>query len=339
MNEKENRQLPRRRIALASGIALGVLFFWLAVREVELDSLWTALKSADATLAIFFLPALALYYWLKAVRWRDLLSTTCSASSSDVLPSMMMGIAGNNLLPAHAGELVRVYLASSDLGAPKAALLGTLVAERLMDILAILVLLGGVFAFADVTRELQLAAAFLLVSVSGMTAVIFGLIVYNDASQKFFAWIASLLPEQHQDKVRRQFELLVAGMAVLRDGKMYGRVLASSILQWCLMALCIFLSLQAFGIEAPFYIPFYVLGLLVAGLLLPTSPGFVGTVQICFVIGLKTLSVSPGEAFGASVFYHLILWTTAILSGVFFSWRYGLNWSSVKSLFREEPVG
>ena len=52
------------------------------------------------------------------------------------------------------------------------------------------------------------------------------------------------------------------------------------------MSGCIYFALQAFGIDVPYHAAIIVLVIIVAGLTLPTSPGFVGTIQYCFVLGL-----------------------------------------------------
>ncbi|MDX1737120.1 MAG: cation transporter, partial [Alphaproteobacteria bacterium] len=48
-----------------------------------------------------------------------------------------------------------------------------------------------------------------------------------------------------------------------------------------------------------------ILGLIVAGLTLPSSPGFFGTVEYCFVIGLAVVGVEANVAISVAIFYHV----------------------------------
>ena len=52
------------------------------------------------------LAAYALYYWVKAVRWRFLLLPIRDATSHALFRPMMIGFFGNNVLPAHLGGAV-----------------------------------------------------------------------------------------------------------------------------------------------------------------------------------------------------------------------------------------
>jgi uncharacterized membrane protein YbhN (UPF0104 family) len=75
-------------------------------------------------------------------------------------------------------------------------------------------------------------------------------------------------------------------------------------------------SLAALGIDVPVSAPLLVLGLAVASVTLPTSPGFVGAIQVAFTIGLAPFGVGPDRAFAASVYYHLLAVTAVIVLGL-----------------------
>jgi hypothetical protein len=124
--------------ALISGLVVGGVLLWLAVKDIDFAAVGTALRDAQLGYIFPMLGALALNYWLKAVRWQHLLapSTSVPVPARALLPSMMVGIGANSILPAHLGELVRVYLAGTEFRIAKTTLLTTLVLERLLDVLS-----------------------------------------------------------------------------------------------------------------------------------------------------------------------------------------------------------
>ena len=69
--------------------------------------------------------------------------------------------------------------------------------------------------------------------------------------------------------------------------------------------------------------------LVVAGITLPSSPGFVGTIEYCFVLGLKAYGVSAGTALSVALYYHALTWTSVTIAGAFFLRRYGVGWRSL----------
>jgi uncharacterized protein (TIRG00374 family) len=86
--------------------------------------------------------ALWTYYWLKAWRWRLLLTPLGDFSTGLLFRPVMIGFAFNNLLPAHLGEFVRVFLLARQQRLSKSAVLSSVVLERMFDGITILLILG-----------------------------------------------------------------------------------------------------------------------------------------------------------------------------------------------------
>jgi uncharacterized membrane protein YbhN (UPF0104 family) len=63
---------------------------------------------------------------------------------------------------------------------------------------------------------------------------------------------------------------------------------------------------------------------------LPNTPGFVGTLQAAFVLGLSPFGVSPDVAFAASVFYLVGGWVPTTLVGLGCAALLGVHFSELK---------
>ena len=61
---------------------------------------------ADPVWVVLVLVAYMIHFWLKAVRWCDLLEPVYRARTAEAFPVMMTGFFANNFLPAHLGEFV-----------------------------------------------------------------------------------------------------------------------------------------------------------------------------------------------------------------------------------------
>ena len=70
---------------------------------------------------------------LRAVRWRLLISREHRPSTADVTRALLVGYLFNSILPARAGEAVRVVFLRQRTGTPKFVALGTVIAERTCD--------------------------------------------------------------------------------------------------------------------------------------------------------------------------------------------------------------
>ncbi len=98
------------------------------------------LRANYATLPIL-LGLLFFFFWLKAIRWRLLLQPLRAFRTKEVVPSLMIGFMGNNVLPAHLGEIIRVFVLAREFSLAKAAVFSSVVLERLLDTAVILIFL------------------------------------------------------------------------------------------------------------------------------------------------------------------------------------------------------
>lgn len=327
---------PMKKLTTIAGIALGGVLLWLAVKDANFGEISASFRSARAVLALPLLFGAAGFYFLKAARWSDLLSPIARIRPVRLVPSMMAGAAGNNLLPAHAGELVRIYLLGREHRLPKAGLLATLVAERIFDIIGVLLLLSCALVFVEVSADLRPLVLVLLALAIGGSLLILLTVRHPGWLPKIAAAHAGRLPRFVGEKAGMLAVHITSGFGALREGRLFRRILVNSILQWTLMSVCIYAALRALAIDASYPAAVVVLGFVVAGLTLPTSPGFIGTIQYCFVLGLAPFGVEPARALAASIFYHTLLWVSVTATGLYFMRRYSVTMGEIRELERRD---
>lgn len=305
-----------KQTAVYAGVGFSILFLWLALRNANLDDIRQAFAGASIWPVVPMYLCVGGFYWLKALRWRMLLSPAYQVTTGDLVPAMMAGAAGNNLLPAHFGEIVRIYYAGSKLDIPKSTLLATLVVERVLDIIVVLSLLGLALLFGDFSAAIFAAGSLLfsIALVAALSCVV--LVRYNRKVCELVAQRLTLLSQLWRDRLVNQIQNVGVGLASLRQRRLYYRVIANSFLQWGLMAACIYCALLAFELGVSPLTAILILGITVAGLALPTSPGFFGTIEYCFVLGLAAVGVDASAAVSAAIYYHLPIWLAVTLGGL-----------------------
>ena len=99
----------------------------------------------------------------------------------------------------------------------------------------------------------------------------------------------------------------IHGLSIIRDHERLLPILAISLLQWTLMAACIFCCLVAVDIPVDFTASLYILFLSIAGLTLPTAPGYFGTLQLCFTLSLAPFGVDATASVAASILYNIVV--------------------------------
>lgn len=308
LNINTNSGVQLKKFLIFLGFILSALFLFLALRDADFDGIKRAFRDAVYWPLIPMFLSLLGFYWLKALRWSVLLSPSYKVSGNQLVPAMMAGAAGNNLLPAHFGELVRVYFASKKFEIPKSTVLATLVVERLFDIIVVLVIFSVALMVGEYSSEFYAGAIFLfLAAVCVMFASVL-LTRFTDHFVHFFEHKLVFLSASLREKISTQFRNLATGLLALGKRKLYLNVVINSVVQWLCMAACFYFSLLAFDIQVSPMVAIVILGFTVVGLTLPTSPGFFGTIEYCYVLALTAVGVDASTAVSAAIFYHLPAW-------------------------------
>ena len=100
----------RQSLQLALGLAISAGSVWLLLRQVDFGQVWAVLSNTRLS---FLLIAIALYFvavTLRAWRWRVMLTPVKRLSLTKIWPVTIIGYAGNVLLPARLGEVLRVTM-------------------------------------------------------------------------------------------------------------------------------------------------------------------------------------------------------------------------------------
>ena len=244
----------------------------------------------------------------------------------------MIGYAGSTVLPMQLGELLRTYVTGRTHQLRASAVLASILLERVFDLLTILVLLSAVLLLGTDLSETMLDATYLLVGlVLASVAIIFFVIVKTESFLRLCQSLLRPLPQRLRDYALEQISVGATGLASLRDRWLLTQVIATSLAQWACMWLCCYISLSALGIDAPLSASFVVLTFTVISVTLPTSPGFVGSIQLAFTLALAPFGVAAGTAFAASVFFHVLAYFSVLFVGFFFMYRLGYTFNSART--------
>ncbi len=305
-----------RRAQLVVGVLLGALLLTLVVRGIEWAAVGGALRQANAPDLLLGLGSILTFMVVKALRWRHLVSPFADTTTWQLLPAIFAGTAGNSLVP-HAGELVRVVVARRRVAAEASTLMGTIAIERMLDFVALLVIALAVLIPLGAMTERVRVATWVLAAFGA--AILAAALLVTFRTESVVNWIEQRLARLRpapRDRVLHEVRLGVEGLGSLREPHLLTVVLALSITQWLLIAATIFFSLRAVGLVPEPVAVTSVLLMSVVGVTLPTAPGYIGTVQAAFVLGLAPFGTVAANAVAASVVYNFLIivpvWMVAI---------------------------
>ena len=139
------------RITLLIGILISIVSLWWVFSGVDFGEMLASLTHVHW---LALLPSLLFFYlsmYLRAVRWAVFFRPH-QWSGARLFRPVMIGFAFNCILPAHAGEAVRALYVGRREGIGTATAMATIVAERLFDVLSLLLCLGTALSFLPPIR-------------------------------------------------------------------------------------------------------------------------------------------------------------------------------------------
>ena len=298
-------------LGMAVSAALLVYLFWNA----DLGAIATNLARTHWGFLAASVALNLLSLWVRARRWHFLFPP--GAHPSHLFNAVMIGYMGNNLLPLRAGEVVRAYVVARR-GQRFWTTVATMVVERVLDALAVGIMLVGLFLLMPVPRELEWAA---LVFLSADIALI-ALLAFMAAAPRGCERLAAVLLGRWptlEARAQRVLDTITEGLAGVRALGHLLPIVGWSAGIWLALAASVWTAFRAAHLELPLGAAWTVLAFVGLGVSLPSSPGFAGVVQAAVVLALALFAVPQTEALSFSILLHVsqflpvTLWGLALL--------------------------
>jgi uncharacterized membrane protein YbhN (UPF0104 family) len=237
--------------------------------------------------------ALALYVvatLMRSERWVHILwRSDVDATRGDAYALVPVGYMGNNVLPARGGELLRTFLLGGRVRATKRTILGTILAERVLDAVALGVIL--VVLAAGLLRRLPKPNEALVLL--GVALVVLGVlgaaVAYLRYRERLLFVLRALAPMAAPSRqLVSRFGLVLLGV---------------SLLIWCVEASVYMAVGHAVGIGLSLRDGLAVVAFTNAAALIPAAPGYIGTYDAAVIFAVHAVS----SAAKSSVLSYLLL--------------------------------
>lgn len=237
--------------------------------------------------------AIALYGMLTAIRaerWHALLRRAgARPNRADAYALTVIGYAGNNVLPARAGDAVRVVLLAPRAATTRRTVIGTLLAERLLD-LAVIVVLFAVVGYAVLGQVSGADAGVLAAATAGGIALACAAVLLLRRNERVMGWIRPVLS------------------STLRLRGAHGAaMLALTLLIWLGEAGVWMAAAAAIDFRINPLEGMYLVALASVFSLIPSGPGYVGTQDAASAIGIKALGGSGSTAVSFILMIRFVL--------------------------------
>ncbi|MBA3264012.1 MAG: flippase-like domain-containing protein [Thermoleophilaceae bacterium] len=304
--------------ALVSLIALTAVVWWASNQDAP--------EFPTGGDAVAWLVAAVLLYAVATImrgeRWHWILTVAgVRTHRSDCYALTAVGYMGNNVLPARAGEALKVVLLSARCDASKRTLLGSVVAERILDLLALaaifVVVVYGALSSSVLPTDRPLLAGGIGVVVLVLAGVGLWVLRRHHVFERVRDWLRPLA-DAPRALLGRGGALLLVGTFVL----------------WAFEAAVYLAVARAVDLDFSITGALYLVALTNFVAALPAAPGSIGTFDAAVAFGARRLGAAGSMAVTYMLLLRFVLYIPITVVGlVILVMRYG-GWSRLRSAVR-----
>jgi uncharacterized protein (TIRG00374 family) len=312
------------RLVLVAGVAagIGVLVWWRGPDWAAVGDAFTVVGWWWVVVAIGFNLVSVV---VRAIAWKTVINQALAPPQPRfplVFSAFSIGLFANAVLPGRIGELARVAVLTRKLPRREgawAALLGTVFAHRLFDLVPSLLLVVYVLLTAKVPHWAYTS----LIVVLGVG---FALLTFGFASARRHS--RSMLDEL--GPVRRLLAMAQYGLAVLKSPLPALIAAFFQCLGWFCQLMAVYFAMRAFDIHSPLPAAALVLVLMNIATLFPLWPGNVGLVQAAIALPLISYGVAKARGIAYGFGLQAIEASVGVGVGMLFLAREGLSFAMLR---------
>jgi phosphatidylinositol alpha-mannosyltransferase len=331
-NGSRRRRVARRiGLGVAGGLGLGLTA--LAAQKIGVDNVIASIVRSDITWVLVACALMALSLFFRAASWYAIVRAALPrrpVRRRDVTSATMIGVLMSATLPARLGEPARAMTLARRVGRIRETfpvLLGTIVSQTLLNIVALMLLGAIIVASTDLfhssTEKLFL---FSLVPLGLLLVVVFGPVVMRRNGNGRMARIGVA--------IHRALLQVRAGLTVFRRPRRGALAAGTQLTAWAIQLAACWALLTALGLDARAGIGAAAAVLFAVNVtaVVPATPSNIGVFQLAVISVLHTgWGISASDALAYGVILQAVEIATAVALGLPSLVREGLTWSDLRT--------
>ena len=322
-----------RRAAIGVVALLAVTLAAFGLRRIGLERIGDALLAATPTWVMVALGLMCCSMAIRGVAWHAILRAALPRARVrlvDALQGTFIGVLMSATLPARLGEPARAFVVARRIGNARLqlpAVLGTIVSQTLLNVLALVVLGVTMFFTVDLFTH---QTALLLVAIAPLVIVVLMLAVpalLRSGKPSRFRRVATFVSQARAALVQVR-----AGLRVFTRPRLGGLAAVAQLSAWAVQWIACYVLLVALGLDerAGIGAAAAVLFAVNVTAVLPATPSNLGVFQAACVAVLTAYGVGAADALAYGIILQSVEIATAIVMGAPALVKEGLSWREVR---------
>jgi len=321
----------KNSLKIIFGLLISVGFLFLAFRQLDFQQMKQAFSLANYWLLIPSLIIIFTSHWLRSVRWQFLMNPIGKVPVGNLFSALLIGYAANMVLPAHLGEFLRAYVVGKKRAIPGSSALATIVVERIIDILSIVLILAVTLVIYPFPDWVKKSGYIMFVFAIGLFVFLILMKVYTEATMRFIRTVLKPFPHSIQEKVENLSRSFIGGLKPMKSNFDYIIIFVLSMVIWLCYWAVIYINLYTFNLVAEYNLGvttgLVLLVITTISVVVPSSPGYIGTYHWLCQISLELFHVPRAIGLTYAIVVHAMNFFPIFLVGIVLAWKEGIKFS------------
>lgn len=320
----------KRTLQILAVAALTVFFLALFLWNSNLSDVWRIMKATDWRWFAFalFINWSALIF--RTLRWRVLIGGPDKPAFYPTFFATATGYMLSTVLPIRAGDVARPALLARRSNVRFAAALGTVLTERVLDLISILALFVYfcVRHWNDFPRREGFIRGGAIGAGSFLAATLLflvGLHFFRESIRRAHAWLGRLVPQRFREGWMKFFDSFAATLRITeRPGDFFTVVICTCAIWLCLTAQ-FWATLYAAHRTLPYDSSLFVSGVTTVGIAIPTPGGVGGFHKVCQWVLTTFYDFDIDSSVALAVLFHIVGALPVVVTGALLFLREGIR--------------
>ena len=306
------------------GTTISVFCFFIFFNKIDdLGKVIEIVSSADFLIILLGFLVYFFSIYFRTIRWNSIFQNKIKIKLTSLSRIVISGYMFNNLIPARLGELARIYHFNLVKKIDKSYLFGTILAERITDVIALFIFIGiGIFfapkdLLINLSDELgvNINLIYLFLILIGLSIVFFVLMQFK----KYRKIITTFMPKFNfiNNKILNIVDSFFKGLFNLEKNKIIYIIFLALIIWIIEFSMFFIVETQIeLNLDNTFLaIVFFGVFANLSGIVPSTSGGW-GPFELIGTIVLISFGADRENAAAFTIIVHLILWLPISIIGL-----------------------
>ncbi|MCX7973238.1 MAG: flippase-like domain-containing protein [Candidatus Aminicenantes bacterium] len=312
------------RWSVPLAIIISALTIWLSFRGIKLNQLKQALRGVNFFWVLIAMGNSLFTVYALGWRWRQLLNQRASLSYGTLFRLNILAQYANILAPARMGELLRMYLTSKEAKAESGFILGTIAAEKILDVVVFVA--GWFFLTSYFAWQRALSLPFsLIMGTFGLMVLLILFVLKPSFVLRTIDKLLFFLPEKWRKPIIDFIKSGLIAFAYFKNPARTSLVLLLTLFLLFSQALTNYLVFLAFDLKLSFVAAVLIILAIQLGSVPPSAPGKIGIFEYVVILALTLFSVPREQALSYALILHLVAYLPKIILGGLYTARLPLD--------------